>query len=87
MKQLSSFPPADVQSARERVAQDWEDLHHAIHKDDDYAPHVTESTKRGNLLNGITQAGAIRRGESDGNFTIWQRIYAELTGQCIAFLP
>jgi len=87
MKQLSSFPPADVQSARECVAQKKEESARKILKENQYASHVTQERKENNLILAFEMAEDIREGKLDHNFTIWQRIYMELTGECVAFLP
>jgi len=86
-KPLSSFPPADVQSARERVAQAKEESARKILKENQYAPQVTQERKENNLILGFEIAEKIREGKLDHNFTVWQRIYMELTGECVAFLP
>lgn len=77
---------ARLQAALDRVAQDWEELAHAIRKEDAYAPHVTDAQKEANLQGMLQSAAAIRTG-SNRSFTIWQRVNTVLTGECVALLP
>ena len=84
---LADFPPEKVQEAREDVAKFWEENAKAIREEDDYGPQIPEKTKDDNLVKGIAFAGEIRAGKQDHCFTIWQRIYEYLTGECVAFLP
>lgn len=72
-------------AALNKVADDWADLARAIRKEDAYAPHVSESTKEANMQAMLARAEEIRAGLVD-NFTIWQRVNTELTGQCVALL-
>lgn len=74
-----------LQAALDTVADDWAAMARAIHKEDAYAPHVTEATKADLLAKGLAFAGEIRRGETTG-FTTWQRINTALTGECVALL-
>ena len=51
----------------------------------DYADHVKETQKEFNLQKSLELAEKVRDGFFD-NFTIWQRINTELTGECVALL-
>ena len=86
MKTFTEYPAERVQSARESVANWWADNARAIRQSDCYASHVTEETKDEMLTRGLETAERVRRGEMDCNFTIWQRINTELTGECVALL-
>ena len=76
-----------LQAALDVVADDWESLAYRIRESDDYASHVTNEQKDANLTTRIAQAESIRRGQNLHQFWIWQRINAQLTGQCVSFLP
>lgn len=69
-------------NALNKVADDWQELAHKI-RVGSYASHVTENTKDETLQRGLEFAEKIRNGYFD-NFTIWQRVNAELTGECVA---
>lgn len=71
-----------VRAARAKVADDWDALAHAIRSEDAYASHVTTEEKEANLRAELLRADEIRSGDA-GGFTIWQRINAELTGECV----
>jgi hypothetical protein len=75
-----------LQDALNIVADKQIEISKGIRKQDLYADHVTEETKDLNLQRGIELAEKIRNGVFD-NFTIWQRINTELTGECVALLP
>ena len=49
----------------------------------DYADHVTDEQKDLNLQKSLNLAQKVREGYFD-NFTIWQRINTEITGECVA---
>lgn len=87
MKKFSDFTEEQIQSARESVAKWWEENRRAVRRKDNYAPHVTEDEKDQYLREGISYAREIAAGLHDGCFTVAQRIYAELTGECPALLP
>ena len=53
----------------------------------DYASHVTEEEKEATYQKSIKWAEDIRSGKNLNNFTVWQNVNAELTGETIAFLP
>ncbi len=74
-----------LDAALNKVADDWAALCHAIREKDAYASHVTEEMKDRDLDDGLAFAESIRKGETTG-FTTWQRINAELTGECVALL-
>lgn len=74
-----------VRAARAKVADDWAALGHAIRAEDDYADHVTAEEKDANLRAQLARADEIRSGDAC-DFTIWQRINAELTGECVPLL-
>lgn len=69
-----------------KVACDMEKSAENIYNNDPYASHVTQTQKLENLHKSYDSAENIRRGENLHNFTIWQRVNTELTGQCIGFL-
>lgn len=74
-------------AARAKVADDWARIARAIRSSDDYGPHVTTAEKDEALRIMLAEADAIRAGNHGRNFTIWQRINTELTGECVALLP
>ena len=76
-----------LQDALEKVADKWASNARAIRENDDYAPHVTEEKKDLNLKRHLAYAEGIRTGENVNNFTIWQRVNTELTGDCVALPP
>jgi hypothetical protein len=76
-----------LQAALETVANFWADNGRRIRTEDLYASHVTAEQKETNLRNQLARAEEIRAGIKINNFTIWQRINVELTGECVAFLP
>ena len=74
-----------LQAALNAVADDWAALGRAIRAEDRYASHVTEETKDAALVKMLASAEAIRQGDVK-SFTIWQRVNAKLTGECVALL-
>ena len=72
--------------ACKKVAEDCRELSYAIRKCNDYGNHVTESQNEEALQKRLKAADVVERGEIK-NFTIWQRVNQELTGECVAFLP
>lgn len=86
-KRLSDFTPDAIQKAREAVADFFALNAWAIHKDDEYGPHVTAEEKKEALEKRLAWSEAVRRGEADHNFAAAQRIWFELTGECVALLP
>lgn len=84
---FSRFTPEQIQAARETVANWFIENARAIRREDEYADHVTESKKDEDLNQRIEWAERLRAGLCDGNFTARQRIYYELTGECVALLP
>lgn len=87
MKRLSDFTETQIQRAREKVAADWRKMARAIRETDDYAPHVTEAEKDARFRKDKSFAADIEAGLVDHNFTVAQRIWFELTGECVALLP
>jgi hypothetical protein len=81
------FSPEQIQAARETVAGDWAENARAIRQEDPYASHVTEAEKDMMLDRGLIYAEGIRAGQHDACFTIAQRLWEVLTGDCIALLP
>ncbi len=73
--------------ALNKVADDWADNARKIRQEDEYASHVSEKEKDDTLLKDLEYAEEIRRGEKTNNFTIWQRVNQELTGESVPFLP
>ncbi len=71
-----------LQSALNKVADNWQ----RVAVQSDFPPHVTpEVVAEWNKRNFET-AEKIRAGKID-NFTLWQRVNTELTGECVALLP
>lgn len=58
---------------------------YAIRKKNLYASHVTEEKKEKYLRQDLEYAESLRQGK-ECNFTAWQQINKELTGDCVAFL-
>jgi hypothetical protein len=77
---------ARLQDALNRVAQAWADNAKDVRTEDRYASHVAESEKDDYLREELDYAESIRQGNIDC-FTIWQRVNAHLTGECVAYLP
>lgn len=73
-------------AARDKVADWFADNARHVRAEDPYAAHVTTEQKDARLAETLAWSDAIRAGEAYG-FTVWQRINAELTGECVAFLP
>jgi len=76
-----------LQTACESVAHWAEQNAYAIRNEDEYASHVTEAEKDEYLRQDLEWAEKIRKQENLHNFSVWQRVNAELTGKCVAFLP
>jgi len=72
-----------LSDALNKVADDWAKIQRGIRKEDKYADHVSEKTKEENLTKGLERAEEIRNGKNIDNFTIWQRINTELTGESV----
>jgi hypothetical protein len=72
----------------ERVATWYEKQADLVRAQNSFAKHVTESQK-GDYINKhyLQWAEKIRQRENLNNFSVWQRVNAELTGECVAFLP
>jgi len=75
-----------LKKALNHVADKWAENAKAIRKNDNYASHVTESTKDLRLEQGLRFAEYVRAGHIE-SFTISQRVNTFLTGECIALLP
>lgn len=75
-----------LQAALNVVADFYVENAKGIRKEDLYASHVTDDQKEDYLRKGLLYAEEIRLGKVT-NFTIWQRVNTELTGECIALLP
>lgn len=87
IKQLKDFPAEEVQKARDEVADWWVGNAYLVFVEDEYASHIELKQKSLILNKSLLFAGKIKTGELDGCFTVWQRIYVILTGECIALLP
>jgi len=74
-------------AACESVAQWYEDNARAVRGEDAYASHVTEAQKDKNMQDQFAWAESVRQRENLNNFSVWQRVNTELTGECVAFLP
>lgn len=75
-----------LRAALNAVADWYEANARAIRREDCYASHVTETRKDELLNKGLEFAASVRRGEQLG-FSVWQRLNAHITGECVAFLP
>ena len=75
-----------LQAACEAVAQWYEENARAVRKEDAYASHVTEARKEQALLDKYAWAEKVRQRKNLHNFSVWQRVNAELTGECVALL-
>lgn len=74
-------------AACETVAQWQESNAKAIYEENAYASHVTQEQKEKELSEYRAWAEKTRSRENLSNFSVWQRVNTELTGECIAFLP
>jgi len=83
IKRLSDFPIEELHNARMAVANDYRELEIAIREKDPYASHVPESYKDKVLAEGLKHADLVEKGECDSNFSVWQRLYQKLTGECV----
>jgi len=70
-----------------KVSADLVALANDIYIENAYGPHVTEQEKCKYRLEGIQRALEVGEGKHLGNFSIWQRINGELTGECVGLLP
>ena len=69
-----------------KVAQWYTDNAYAVRDCGDYASHVTEETKDEILQSSLDRVTELLdNGPTD--FSSWQRVNLELTGECPAFLP
>jgi len=69
--------------AFETVANFWAENARSVRSEDAYAQHVTEAEKDEYMNCQLEQAERIRTGEEPMGFWLWQRVNAELTGECI----
>jgi hypothetical protein len=76
-----------LQAACKAVAQWQEENARAIRREDTYASHVTEEQKEQALSEYLAWAEKNRKQENLHNFSVWQRVNTELTGECVALLP
>jgi len=72
-------------AALKQVASDWRQLGFDIRDENAYAAHVTEAEKDADILARLKEADAIETGHIQ-SFTIWQRVNAVLTGECVALI-
>lgn len=84
---VATAPASDIQPARKRVADQWRENAKAVRSKDEYASHVTTTTKDKLLADSLRYADEIEQGKHDGNFTIGQRIHYEMTGKSVPLLP
>ncbi len=85
---LSPFNQEQIQTARDAVAAQKDHLSVICFNDDfGFASHVTHADKVAYSEGRKQFAEEIRNGEHDNNFTIRQKMYYELTGESIPFLP
>lgn len=75
-----------LQAACEKVAQWYEANALAVRNSNSYASHVTEARKDQKLAESYDWAEKVRQGENLHNFSVWQRVNIELTGDCVAFM-
>ena len=85
---FSAFSQEQIQAARDTVAAQKDHLA-VICFDDDFgfASHVTHADKVAYSEERKQFAKEIRNGIHDNNFTVRQKMYYELTGESIPFLP
>ncbi len=76
-----------LQAACEAVALWYEENARACLTSDDYPPHVTQQTKEDLARQRYEWAESVRKRDNLTNFSVWQRVNARLTGECVAFLP
>lgn len=69
-----------------KVAADLDELALTIVKENEFAAHVTAEQKASFLKKNQKEADQVRHGKVE-NFSVWQRINTELTGEEIALLP
>lgn len=74
-------------AACETVAQFYEENARAILASKDFPAHVTQARKEEMARYRHTWAKQTRQRENLANFSVWQRVNTELTGECVAFLP
>lgn len=69
--------------ARKKVANDYRQIAHAIHDGDSYAEHITQEMKDGFLAERLEAADRVEHGTEQMTFALWQRLNAEITGECV----
>lgn len=84
--ELLSSDNQQLIEACEKVARQYEKLALATRNGDSYAAHVTEAQKHLNLNRAYMWAEQIRKRGNLNNFTVWQKVNYELTGECPALL-
>lgn len=87
VRPFSSFPSEQLRAAREQVAADWKTLALEIRADLRRKGNTPTPAYEAHLQSMENAGPDIIAGRKDGNFTIWQRIYEQLTGECVPFLP
>lgn len=74
-------------AACEKVALDMEELAIRVREENAFGSHVTEQQKDDYIKRFYTDiAIEVRNMENLHNFSVWQRVNTELTGECIGFL-
>lgn len=68
------------------VALWYEENAKAVRKDDHYASHITELRKDQLMQDQFKWADDVRMGKNLHNFSVWQRVNLELTGESVALL-
>jgi len=84
---LNDYPPEKLQAARDVVADFWEDNARKLRNSDDYGLHITDDQKGALLVKSLRFANRVRAGIEDHNFTVYQRLIFELSGESPALLP
>ena len=82
------FTPQQLQEAREYAAEcPTRQAVECLKPGYGYASHVTEEMKAVFSEDFKRDAREILEGKADHNFTIRQRMYYHLTGECVGLLP
>lgn len=84
---FTTFTEQQLQAARKYAASVNRKLASEALTADYFADHVDYDARLKIQSKHNTYADEIERGEHDLNFTIMQRMYYYLTGECVAFLP
>lgn len=85
---FTRFSNEQLQEARVYAAKPNLACANSAREDANYfADHITEAQKETYIQKELDYASKILAGNCDRNFTVRQRMYYYLTGQCVALLP